>query len=230
MSTKTIADGIKYSNCRKGFKTLMRTKMRDNLYSSTEDNNLISKKFWGYVKSTSNTHRIPEIMSLDATVSSDSKTKANLFNQYFFQQFSEASNYDIDINFDNDSDFDIDYSPDRIENLLKNVNTNKAGGPDRIPGIVLKRCSRVLAEPLSIIFKVIYNTGIVPSEWKLANVVPIFKKGNKKDIKNYRPISLTSIIAKIMERIIHEEILLKTIDKIDKRQHGFQPINHVQPT
>ena len=197
--------------------------MRDNLYSSTEDNNLISKKFWGYVKSTSNTHRIPEIMSLDATVSSDSKTKANLFNQYFFQQLSEASNYDIDINFDNDSDFDIDYSPDRIDNLLKNVNTNKAGGPDRIPGIVLKRCSRVLAEPLSIIFKVIYNTGIVPSEWKLANVVPIFKKGNKKDIKNYRPISLTSIIAKIMERIIHEEILLKTIDKIDKRQHGFLP-------
>ena len=162
-------------------------------------------------------------MSLDTTVSSDSKTKANLFNQYFFQQFSEASNYDIDINFDNDSDFDIDYSPDRIENLIKNVKTNKAGGPDRIPGIALKRCSRFLAEPLSIIFKVIYNKGIVPSECKLANVVPIFKKGNKKHIENYRPISLTSIIAKIMERIIHEEILSKTIDKINKRQYGFLP-------
>ena len=124
-------------------------------------------------------------MCLDTTVSSDAETKANLFNHYFFQQFSEASNYEIDINFSNDSDFDINYSPESIEKLLKDVNINKAGGPDGILGIVLQRCSGVLAEPLSIIFKVIYNTGIVPSEWKLSNVVPIFKKGDKKDIKNY---------------------------------------------
>ena len=49
VSTKNTPDGIKYSNCRREFKTLIRTKMKDNLYSSTEDNNLISKKFWGYV-------------------------------------------------------------------------------------------------------------------------------------------------------------------------------------
>ena len=107
--------------------------------------------------------------------------------------------------------------------MSNSVNTNKAGGPDEIPGIVVKRCSGVLAEPLSIIFRIIYNTGIVPSEWKLSNVVPIFKKGDEKDIKNYRPVSQTSIIAKVMERIIHEELLLRTIEKIDKRQHGFLP-------
>ena len=84
---------------------------------------------------------------------------------------------------------------------------------DEIPGIVVKRCSGVSAEPLSIIFRIIYNTRIVPSEWKLSNVVPIYKKVDKKDIKNYRPISLTSIIAKVMERIIHEELLLRTIEK-----------------
>ena len=131
-------------------------KMRDNLYNSTE-NNLISKKFWSYVKSTSNCHRIPEIMSFDGSVSFNVETKANLFNQYFFQQFSEVSDYDIDINFENDSDFDINISPERIEELLNNVNTNKAGGLDEIPGIVLKRCWGVVAEPLSIIFKIIYN-------------------------------------------------------------------------
>ena len=63
----------------------MKNKMRDNLYNSTENNNLISKKFWSYVKSTSNCHRIPEVMSLDSSVSSNAETKANLFNQYFFQ-------------------------------------------------------------------------------------------------------------------------------------------------
>ena len=78
--TKSITDGIKYSNCRREFKKLMKNKMRDNLYNSTENNNLISKKFWSYVKSTSNCHRIPEVMSLDSSVSSNAETKANLFN------------------------------------------------------------------------------------------------------------------------------------------------------
>ena len=101
------------------------------------------------------------------------------------------------------------------------MNVNKACGPDQIPGNVLKRCSDTLAEPLSIIFNIVYNTGIVPAEWKLANVVPVFKKGEKKSVKNYRPISLTCICSKIMERIVQEEILNKTSHLYDRRQHGF---------
>ena len=62
---------------------------------------------------------------------------------------------------------------------------------------------------------------MVPVDWKLANVVPVFKKGEKKSIKNYRHISLTCICAKVMEPIIHEEILSKTTNVIDRRQHGF---------
>ena len=55
--------------------------------------------------------------------------------------------------------------------------------PDELPGIVLKRCSNALAEPLSIIFTLIYNTGMVPVDWKLANVVPVFKKGERNALK-----------------------------------------------
>ena len=62
---------------------------------------------------------------------------------------------------------------------------------------------------------------MVPVDWKLANVVPVFKKGDKKSIKNYRPISLTCICAKVMERIVHEEFLIRTANLIDRRQHGF---------
>ena len=104
---------------------------------------------------------------------------------------------------------------------MQNLNVNKACGPDQIPGIVLKRCSDTLAEPLSIIFNIVYNTGIVPAEWKLTNVVPVFKKGEKKSVKNYRPISLTCICSKIMDRIVQEEILNRTSHLIDRRQHGF---------
>ena len=96
-----------------------------------------------------------------------------------------------------------------------------AQGPDGIHGCVLKYCSKSLCRPLSIMFKLSYNTGILPSEWKSANIVPVHKKGDKDLVHNYRPISLISLTAKIMERIIQEELLIKTHDLIKHEQHGF---------
>ena len=105
--------------------------------------------------------------------------------------------------------------------LLDNINTNKAPGPDGIHGCVLKHCSISLCRLLSIIFKLSYNTGIIPTEWKSANIVPIYKKGDKAVVSNYRPISLICLTAKIMERIIQDELLTKTQEFISWEQHGF---------
>ena len=74
------------------------------------------------------------------------------------------SEYDVDIDFSNDEQFDIDFSCTRIKQFLDNINTNKVAGPDGIHGSVLKHCSVSLCRPLSIIFKLIYNTGIIPQE------------------------------------------------------------------
>ena len=70
-------------------------------------------------------------------------------------------------------------------------------------------------------FKLSYNTGCIPKEWKLAHIVPIHKKGSKEDIENYRPISLTSLVMKTFERILKDELLLRTSHLLDSRQHGF---------
>ena len=64
-------------------------------------------------------------------------------------------------------------------------------------------------------------SGCIPKDWKVANIVPVHKKGSKENIENYRPISLTSLVMKTFERIIKDEILLRTSDMLDKRQHGF---------
>ena len=64
----------------------------------------------------------------------------------------------------------------------------------------LKNCSESLAYPLSLIFKISYNTGSLPKEWKLENFVPIHKKGSKDNIKNYRPVSLTCLVMKLFEK------------------------------
>ena len=146
-----------------------------------------------------------------------------MFNKFFYDQFSEPSIYNTDICFSKDNECVIDFSPSRIKMLFDAINVNKACGPDKIPCMILKMCSNSLAFPLSIIYKLVYNTGSLPLQWKLSNIVPIFKKGDKKIVSNYRPVSLLCIASKIMERIIHEVMLPKVFSLSDKRQHGFLP-------
>ncbi|CAM4567275.1 unnamed protein product [Lepidochelys kempii] len=88
---------------------------------------------------------------------------------------------------------------------------------------VLKELVDVIAEPLAIIFENSWQSEEVPDDWKKANVVPIFKKGEKKDPGNYRPVSLTSVPGKIMEQVLKQSILkhLEERKVIRNSQHGF---------
>ena len=96
-------------------------------------------------------------MHYNSQSSYDAASKANLFDSYFFDQFREASSYNIDIDFTEDAKFDIDFCPSKIRNILENTNSSKAPGPDGIKGVVLKNCCNSLAEPLSIIQKGVCN-------------------------------------------------------------------------
>ena len=86
-----------------------------------------------------------------------------------------------------------------------------------------------LVLPLSIIFKNIMDTGTFPTAWKSANVTPTHKKDSKQEIKNYRPISLLPIFAKVFERIIFIHIYnyLTSNNLITKNQSGFRPNDSV---
>ncbi len=215
-----LLNELKRDTERTNFRNVCSAKMRDNLYNR-DDPALITKKFWSHVKSHSKNSRLPECMYLNGRYRSQSLDKAELFNGFFFDQFTSASDYDISIDWSNDEDFEIDFDHRKIRRLLSNINTNKACGPDGIHGRILKNCAVSLAYPLSLIFRISYNTGCIPKDWKLAHVVPVHKKGCKRDIENYRPISLTSLVMKTFERIIKEELLAKTSHLLDSRQHGF---------
>ena len=211
---------VKFSECRKQFKNLMEKKLEDN-FQDEENRNHITKKFWSYVKSKSNCHRLPEVVSFEDRIRSNPKDQCDLFNEYFFKQFSEPSSYDIEIDYSNDHLYRIDFAPEIIKNHLLDINPNKAHGPDLIHGKVLKKCANGLAYPLSFLFQLSYSSGKIPTDWKLANVVPIHKKGSKSEVSNYRPISLTSLIMKLCEKVIRDELLRRCNHLIDQRQHGF---------
>ena len=118
---------------------------------------------------------------------------------------------------------------DEIISLIRNINPNKATGSDGISGQMLLLCDDSVILPLKIIFRNILLTSIYPDTWKLtwklANVTPIFKKGDKQQIKNYRPISLLPICGKIFEKIIFNNLYsyLNANNLITKNQSGFRP-------
>ena len=108
---------------------------------------------------------------------------------------------------------------------LKNLNEHKAFGTDKVSNAVLKNCAPSFAKPLKLIFDKSLATGEVPKEWREANVTPIFKKGCKLTPANYRPVSLTSNICKLLESIVRNYIMkyfqIKAL--ITPNQHGFVP-------
>jgi hypothetical protein len=113
----------------------------------------------------------------------------------------------------------------KVEKLLTLCDPGGSPGPDGIHPRVLKECASVLALPYSILFSSSFATGHLPSSWKQAIIHPIYKGGSRHDPGNYRPISLTSIPCKIMEKIINRSLqtFLTSHNLLHPSQHGFLP-------
>ena len=94
---------------------------------------------------------------------------------------------------------------DVIDQLLT-LDVNKAFGPDEISPKILKEGAVELAPILMFIYNESLTKGIFPQDWKRANVIPLFKKGNRHEINNYRPVSLLSVLGKVFERIVFKYI------------------------
>ena len=111
------------------------------------------------------------------------------------------------------------------EAIIKNLKEQSACGPDGIPTRVLKELKEEVTGPLTILFQKSIDTGKIPDDWREANVTPIYKqKGKKSDPGNYRPVSLTNVVGKMMERVVKEQIMdhVERNNLLCEEQHGFR--------
>lgn len=115
------------------------------------------------------------------------------------------------------------FTAGKVKKKLETLKPTSAPGPDKIWARVLHDLADVLALPLAMVFTKCQDEGVVPPDWKRANVTPIFKSGAKDSPGNYRPVSLTSIVCKVMESCIRDEIVdfLARHELLRMSQHGF---------
>ena len=118
---------------------------------------------------------------------------------------------------------DIDFDEDDIAKAIDKLNKNSAAGPDGIPSIFLINTKNYIKTPLKIILRKSLDEGVIPELFKLAYITPIHKGGSKLNPANYRPVSLTSHVMKVFERVLKVQIAkhLETNNLINNNQHGF---------
>ena len=214
------------NKCTKAIKKAKK-KHEKNIANDCKEN---PSKFWKYVndKCKSNVG-ISSLKDKEGNLITNDKERAELLNKFFTSVFLKEDLTNLPkveegeySNGENISETII--SEEEVEKKLKALLPGKAQGPDQIPPRVLKELSKELARPLTILFNKSLENGEVPNDWKFAEVTAIFKKGNKTDPGNYRPVSLTSVCCKIMEQFVRDSIVdhMTKYNLYSECQHGFR--------
>ena len=207
-----------------------------------------SKKLFQYLKNSRTDQQGIPPLKQNGNLHTETKDKANILNQQFKSVFTPLAPLSLrELSLMKVQDLvddkvippdalpeelrnstpvmpEISISEAGIINLLKNLKPKKAAGPDRIKPVVLQELRVELAPILKVLFERSLESGAVPPIWNSANVSPIFKKGEKSAAANYRPISLTCILCKVMEHIIASNVVkhLDTNGLMYDLQHGFR--------
>ena len=185
------------------------------------------RAFYRYVNSKLTVR--PEISEIQKengeTVDKDSDI-CDTLGEYFSSVFSKTHTGQLpDMNEMFESEIgSIEVSQENIKKRLEKLNVNKSCGPDNIHPFVLQATACATSVPLEHIFTKSLNTGECPTDWRSANVTPIHKKGDRTLPSNYRPVSLTSQVCKVLETIVREHLLRHLTENniLSDKQHGFR--------
>lgn len=177
-------------------------------------------KFWRYIKQTK--EGVSEIQVDEVTIT-DPALIADHFNKYFQSVFSEPQYYELRDPMPIITD-DVLITREGVLQMLLKVNPKKSSGPDGIGNSFLRRYAEQITDFLTALFNVSFKYGQIPDDWRKARVVPIFKKGNRYSLTNYRPVSITSSCCKMLEHVVANYIntFLSENNILSPNQHGFR--------
>lgn len=223
---------VKYKKIRNQVRKSTRSQRKKFEKDLAERSKLHPKAVWEYIKSKSKTK--VEVGDLytdpgnpNSPKTSVDKRKADILSEYFSDVFTVENEDEIlptieDRNISNIMDH-VEIEEAEIKKILKGLKTDKTPGPDQISPWLLKELSETIAAPLVTLFSCTMRNCTVPDDWKRASVSPIYKKGDKSEAGNYRPVSLTSVVCKVLETVLRDKVVnhMKSNHLFSSCQYGF---------
>ena len=189
------------------------------------------KSFFAYARSKSkSSSRIGSLVKDQGQLVTDADEKADTLNDFFASVFTREDESDIPtpVSYFSGNEenklLDISIDPSEVAAKLSKMKSDKAAGDDNMAPRFLKEISDEIAVPVALIFRKSLDTGQVPRDWRNANITPLFKHGNRSKTDNYRPVSLTSQICKIVESVLRDKLVshLEKYELLQPSQHAFR--------
>ena len=223
--TNRLRDIEEYKKAVKEVKKKIKNKKNAIEKKVMQSRKTCPKSFYAYINSAKKSRSKIGPLKKNGVVVTDPKEQAEILNGQYASVFTNDIN-DIEeaTEYSQTRLEDVEFTEEKICNAIDRLNDQSASGPDGIPARVIKEMKDEITKPLLLLFRKSMDDGEIPDEWRDAEVTPIFKKGTKADPANYRPVSLTVIIGKLMERIVKDEITrhVETNGLISDAQHGFR--------
>ena len=198
--------------------------LKNKLSESLEQKN--SKPLRRYIKSKRQNGNGVSPLKENGQLHSDSRRKAKILNKQFCSVFTSEGTTNIPKlpGPPNTEMPKFEITVQGVTKLLEDLNSGKASWPDELPNLILKNAANEISPFLKIIFDQSLQTGKLPGDWVEANVAPVFKKGDRHSLANYRPISLICVWAKLIEHIIWKQIMSHFLENkiLTPVQHGFR--------
>ena len=218
-----------YTKDRNLVKTLLRKAKRRFERSIALKAKTEPKAFWGHTRRQLKTKNGVAPLLSDPkdkdSIKFDDADKANILLNQFSSVFTKEPEGEIPrIGQRTDKKIpDITITSEMVKDALKKININKSCGPDNLHPRLLLELADMIAVPVTILFNETLKNGNLPNDWKMAYITGVFKKGSKQLPENYRPISLTSILCKIMEKFVRDNVISHLIENelLSKKQFGF---------
>ena len=229
--TQTASDFNNYTILKRSCEKEIRKNKREYEVKISQEAKKNPKMFFSYIRSKKTVrNNIGPLLDNDNKLISDDKGMASVLNSTFSKVFTKESNTVIPTPLkifqgpDEEKLVITEIQTNEVRKYLQKIDPNKSTGPDDISPRILKECYTQLENPVTRLFNKSLAQAAVPRAWKRANITPIFKKGDKKQAINYRPISLTSVLIKVFEKIIRDKMVafLDMNKLITENQHGFR--------